>query len=126
MGIEPYLVAASINCVVAQRLARRLCTTCRRATGVPAEHVGLTGADVQVFEAVGCPRCRQTGYRGRVGLFEVMNITDEIRSLIVRCAPAHEVARLAADQGMRRLHDDGVDKVLAGDTTLAELGRVLG
>jgi type IV pilus assembly protein PilB len=126
MGIEPYLVAASINCVIAQRLARRVCTTCRRATRVPAEHVGLTGADVEVFEAVGCPRCRGTGYRGRVGLFEVMNITDEIRSLIVRCAPAHELAQLAVEQGMSRLHDDGIDKTRSGQTTLAELGRVLG
>jgi type IV pilus assembly protein PilB len=126
MGIEPYLVAASINCVVAQRLARRVCTTCRRATRVPAEHVGLTGADGEVYEAVGCSRCRQTGYRGRVALFEVMNITDEIRSLIVRCAPAHELAQLAVDQGMSRLHDDGIEKTRSGETTLAELGRVLG
>jgi type IV pilus assembly protein PilB len=93
---------------------------------VPAEHLGLTGADTQVFEAVGCPRCRQTGYRGRVGIFEVMRVTDEIRSLIVRRAPAHELAELAVAQGMSRLHDDGVDKIIAGETTLAELGRVLG
>jgi type IV pilus assembly protein PilB len=126
MGIEPYLIAASINCVIAQRLARRVCTTCRRATRVPAEHVGLSGADVEVFDAVGCSRCRQTGYRGRVGLFEVMNITDEIRSLIVRCAPAHELAQLAVEQGMTRLHDDGIEKARSGETTLAELGRVLG
>ena len=126
MGIEPYLVASAINCVFAQRLARRVCTTCRRSVRVPAEHVGLHGDDVPVFEAVGCPRCRQTGYRGRVGLFEVMNVTDEIRSLIVSRAPAHEISQLAVEQGMTRLHDDGLAKVRAGETTLAELGRVLG
>ena len=126
MGIEPYLVASSINCVIGQRLARRVCTTCRRATRVPGEHVALQGGEVQIFEAVGCPRCRQTGYRGRVGLFEVMSVTDEIRSLIVGRAPAHEVGRLAVEQGMSRLRDDGVAKVRAGETTLAELERVLG
>jgi type IV pilus assembly protein PilB len=127
MGIEPYLVAASINCVIAQRLARRVCTTCRRETRVPLEQVGLPGVgDMQVFESAGCPRCRQTGYRGRVGLFEVMHVTDEIRSLIVRCASAHEIAQLAVDQGMRRLRDDGIAKIRSGETTFAELDRVLG
>jgi type IV pilus assembly protein PilB len=127
MGIEPYLVAAAINCVVAQRLARHLCTTCRKPTTVPAEHVGLpAGGEVEVYEAVGCPRCRRTGYRGRVGLYEVMTVTDEIRSLIVTRAPAHEIAQLAVQQGMRRLRDDGLMKIRAGETTLAELGRVLG
>jgi len=127
MGIEPYLVASAINCVIAQRLARRLCTTCRRATRVPSEHVGLQpGGDAEVFEAVGCPRCRHTGYRGRVGLFEVMNVTDEIRTLIVTQASAHEIGRVAVEQGMSRLRDDGLAKIRNGETTLAELGRVLG
>ena len=85
-----------------------------------------TGGEVEVYEAVGCSRCRNTGYRGRVGLFEVMVVTDEIRSLIVARAPAHEIAELAVEQGMRQLRDDGFAKVRAGETTLAELGRVLG
>jgi type II secretory ATPase GspE/PulE/Tfp pilus assembly ATPase PilB-like protein len=78
------------------------------------------------FVAVGCGRCRQSGYRGRIGLFEGMNVTDEIRSLIVTRAPAHEISRLAVAQGMRTLHDDGLAKIAAGETTRAELTRVLG
>jgi type IV pilus assembly protein PilB len=126
MGIEPYLVASAINCVVAQRLARRVCTSCRQAVHVPGQSVGLTGGEVEVFEAVGCPRCRNTGYRGRIGLYEVMNVTDEIRTAIVTRAPAQEIARIAASQGMRTLRDDGYAKVRSGATTLVEISRVLG
>jgi type IV pilus assembly protein PilB len=127
MGIEPYLVASAVNCVIAQRLARKLCPTCRRTAQVPSEHVGLPpGGEVEVFEAIGCPRCRQTGYRGRVGLFEVMNVTDEIRTLIVSHASSHEISALAVQQGMTTLREDGLAKVRGGETTLAELGRVVG
>ena len=126
MGIEPYLVASAINCVVAQRLARRVCTSCRQAVNVPGQSVGLTGGEVEVFEAVGCPRCRNTGYRGRIGLYEVMNVSDEIRTAIVTRAPAQEIARIAASQGMRTLRDDGYVKVRSGATTLVEISRVLG
>jgi type IV pilus assembly protein PilB len=126
MGIEPYLVSSAINCVIAQRLARQVCTTCRRPTTVPGEHVGLEGGAVEVFEAVGCPRCRKTGYRGRLGLFEILNVTDEIRSLIVARATSHEIGVVAEAQGMRRLRDDGLAKVRTGATTLAEIARVLG
>jgi type IV pilus assembly protein PilB len=126
MGIEPYMVAASINCVIAQRLARRVCPTCRRAVRVPGEAVGRPGGEVEVPEAVGCSRCRQTGYRGRLGLYEVMDVTDEIRSLIVARAAAQELRRVAVEQGMRTLRDDGLEKVLEGETTLVEIERVLG
>ena len=126
MGIEPYLVSSAINCVIAQRLARRVCTSCRQPTTVPGEHVGLGSGEVEVFESVGCARCRQTGYRGRLGLFEILNVTDEIRALIVARATSHEIGRVAEEQGMRRLRDDGLAKVRAGETTLAEIARVLG
>jgi type IV pilus assembly protein PilB len=126
MGIEPYLVSSAINCVIAQRLARRVCTSCRQSVTVPGEHVGLGGGEAAVFEAVGCPRCRQTGYRGRLGLFEILNVTDEIRALIVARATSQEIGRVAEEQGMRRLRDDGLAKVRAGETTLAEIARVLG
>jgi type IV pilus assembly protein PilB len=126
MGIEPYLVSSAINCVIAQRLARRVCTSCRRATRVPGEHVGLAGGEAEVFESVGCARCRHTGFRGRLGLFEILNVTDEIRALIVNRATAHEIGRVAEAQGMRRLRDDGLAKVRSGETTLAEIARVLG
>jgi type IV pilus assembly protein PilB len=127
MGIEPYLVASAINCVVAQRLARRLCPTCRRRQTVPAADVGASGAGtVEVFEAAGCSRCRGTGYTGRLGIFEVMVISDEIRSMIVRHATAQEIGAVAVAEGMRQLRDDGLVKVRAGETSLAELGRILG
>ena len=126
MGIEPYLVSSAINCVIAQRLARRVCTSCRQTVTVPGEHVGLGGGEAEVFEAVGCARCRQTGYRGRLGLFEILNVTDEIRALIVARATSQEIGRVAEEQGMRRLRDDGLAKVRAGETTLAEIARVLG
>ncbi|MDP1850120.1 MAG: ATPase, T2SS/T4P/T4SS family [Solirubrobacteraceae bacterium] len=124
MGIEPYLVASSLECVVGQRLVRRLCPECRRPTRVPGPDVGLDGGEVEVFEAVGCPRCGDSGYRGRIGLFEVMTVTDRIRSLIVRHATATEMVQAAVEEGMRPLHEDGLAKVRAGETTLAEIARV--
>jgi type IV pilus assembly protein PilB len=126
MGVEPFVVASSINCVIAQRLARRVCTTCRRLVTVPAKLVGGTSGELQVYEAVGCVRCRNTGYTGRVGLFEVMTVTDEIQTLIADRAPARAIAQLAESQGMRRMREDGLSKVRAGETTLAEFQRVLG
>ena len=127
MGVEPYLVASAINCVLAQRLARRLCQHCRKPLRVPGADVGLPErAEVQVYEPVGCHRCRETGYRGRVGLFEVMTVSDEIRALIVARAPAVDLAEVAVRQGMRTLAEDGLDKVRAGETTLAEIARVTG
>jgi type IV pilus assembly protein PilB len=126
MGIEPYMVAASMNCVIAQRLARRVCPSCRRPALVSGTLVGLEGGEVEVFEAVGCPRCRQTGYRGRLGLYEVMIVTDEIRSLIVSRAPAQDIRRVAVEQGMRTLRDDGLAKVRDSETTVLEIERVLG
>jgi type II secretory ATPase GspE/PulE/Tfp pilus assembly ATPase PilB-like protein len=126
MGIEPYMVAASINCVLAQRLVRQVCPTCRKAVRVPGQLVGLEGGEVEVYEATGCSRCRQTGYRGRLGLYELMDVTDEIRSLIVGRSSAQEIRRVAVGQGMRTLRDDGLAKVRAGETTVLEVERVLG
>ncbi len=125
MGVEPYLVASAIDCVLAQRLARRLCRHCRRPYLVAATEAGLAAdGEVEVFEAGGCKRCRDTGYRGRIGLFEVMRMTDEIRALIVARAPVREIAKVAVAQGMRTLADDGLEKVRAGETTIAEVLRV--
>ena len=93
---------------------------------MPGEHVGLSGGEAHVFEAVGCARCRNTGYRGRLGLFEILTVTDEVRTLIVGRASAHELGALAVSQGMQRLREDALAKVRAGQTTLAEIGRVLG
>src|SRR3954471_3604800 len=128
MGIEPFLVASAIDCVVAQRLARRLCTTCKKRVILPAqilcEHGFRAAVDVEAYEAAGCPRCGGTGYKGRVGLYEVMRLTEEIRQLAITRASADQVADVAVRDGMRRLRDDGLDKVRDGVTSIAEVARV--
>ncbi|HEV2785471.1 MAG TPA: ATPase, T2SS/T4P/T4SS family [Solirubrobacteraceae bacterium] len=126
MGVEPYLVASSLECVIGQRLVRRLCLQCRRPVTAPAAEVGRNGGDVTIFEPVGCPDCAETGYRGRAGIYEVMVVTDEIRVLIVARATASEITRMAVSQGMRPLREAGLAKVLAGETSLAEVARVTG
>ncbi|MDQ6750830.1 MAG: Flp pilus assembly complex ATPase component TadA [Actinomycetota bacterium] len=127
MGIEPFLVASSIECVIAQRLARRLCRSCRQPTKLPAAVFGPGGdGEIDVYEPAGCSHCAGTGYKGRIGLFEVMTLTEELRTLVVERASADQIARLAVTQGMRRLRDDGLAKVRAGETSVAEVARVTG
>ncbi|NLT05672.1 MAG: Flp pilus assembly complex ATPase component TadA [Solirubrobacterales bacterium] len=130
MGIEPFLVASGVSMVVAQRLARRLCD-CAAETTVSADDLRRNGfadaaADIPARAPVGCPRCGQSGYRGRVGLYELMEVTDPIRDRIVAKRSADAIAAIAVEQGMRRLRDDGLDKVAAGVTSLAEVLRVAG
>jgi type IV pilus assembly protein PilB len=127
MGIEPYLVASSINAVIAQRLARRLCDSCREHKSIPASALSAEGTGtVDIYEAVGCARCAGTGYRGRVGLFEVMVVSDEVRRLVLERAPASQIAAVATQEGMRTLRQDGLSKVAEGLTSLAEVTRVTG
>jgi type IV pilus assembly protein PilB len=130
MGIEPFLVASAIDCVVAQRLARTLCSTCKKRTIVPAEVMRDSGfnvtLDVEAYEPVGCGRCGGMGYKGRLGLYEVMVVSEEIRRLVLARASADEIAAVAVQEGMRRLRDDGLEKVKAGQTSLAEVARVTG
>jgi type IV pilus assembly protein PilB len=130
MGIEPFLVASSIECVVAQRLARTLCGACRSKTKVTkatlVENGFAVSTGISAFDAVGCRRCGGTGYKGRTGLYETMPITDEIRSLVLRRASAAEVGEIAVEQGMRRLRDDGLNKVKQGLTSIEEVVRVTG
>jgi type IV pilus assembly protein PilB len=131
MGIEPFLVASALDCVVAQRLARTLCTNCKREVTVPGDVVRANGFrfdedEIVVYEPVGCTRCGGTGYKGRVGLYEVMAVTEDIRELIIRRAAADEIAAAAVAGGMRRLREDGLDKVRAGVTSFAEIARVSG
>jgi type IV pilus assembly protein PilB len=129
MGIVPFLVASAIDCVVAQRLARTLCT-CKREITVTAQvlqdHGFNVDHDIQAFEPNGCTRCGNSGYKGRIGLYEVMRITDEIRDLAIKRASADQVADVAVRQGMRRLRDDGFAKVCEGLTSIAEVARVTG
>ena len=125
MGIEPFMVAAAIDCVVAQRLARTLCTQCKRLSYVP-EAVRMTEGlgSAEVFEPVGCIRCGGTGYHGRVGLYEVMPVTDEMRALVLEHRGADEIAAAAKRGGMSTIRDDGIQKVKQGLTSLVEVGRV--
>jgi hypothetical protein len=125
MHIEPFMLAAAIDCVVAQRLARRLCTHCRRPAELPPrvilEH-GLQNANV--FEAVGCIRCGHTGYQGRIGLYELMPISDEIRTSVLERGGLDELRAIALAQGMRTIRKDGIDKVKHGLTSLTEILRL--
>jgi type IV pilus assembly protein PilB len=128
MGIEPFLTASALCTVVAQRLVRRLCTHCKRATTLSVsslERAGFSVAfDLEAYEPVGCGRCGHSGYKGRTGLYEVMAITDEIRDLTVERAPAEEIRKIAVAQGMRPLRADGFEKVKNGITSIAEVARV--
>jgi type IV pilus assembly protein PilB len=130
MGIEPFLVASAIDCVVAQRLARTLCSQCKRRTIVPVsvlrDHGFHSAVDVEAYEPVGCNRCGGSGYKGRVGLYEVMEMSEEIRRLTIERRSADELAEVALREGMRRLRDDGLEKVKLGRTSIAEVARVTG
>jgi type IV pilus assembly protein PilB len=125
MGIEPFLVSSSVDCVVAQRLVRMLCPHCKRPANLPEtvlEEYGLSG--IQPYEAVGCSRCGSSGYRGRVGLYEVMSVSERIRAQILAHASVDEITATAVSEGMRRLHDDGMEKVRAGQTSISEVERM--
>jgi type IV pilus assembly protein PilB len=128
MGIESFLTASAVECVVAQRLARQLCTYCKRRTVIPMaalEESGFrVGADLEAYEAVGCGRCGHSGYRGRIGLFSVMVLSEEIKSLTVQRAPESEIAELARSQGMTTVREDGLRKARAGITSIEEIARV--
>jgi type IV pilus assembly protein PilB len=129
MGIEPFLVASSVNLICAQRLVRRLCTQCK--ADHPHDPQALVHAGFTQEEAVkvipqkgsGCERCNNTGYKGRVGLYEVMEITDELRELILVGASALELRRKAVDEGMITLRRSGLQKVMEGVTTIEEVAR---
>jgi type IV pilus assembly protein PilB len=116
--------------VVAQRLARTLCKYCKRRTIVAADvlrdHGFHAQFDIEAYESVGCVRCGGMGYRGRTGLFEVMLVSEEIRTLSLQHAPADQIAAVAVREGMRRLREDGLEKVKSGVTSMAEVARVTG
>jgi len=128
MGIEPFLVASALDCIVAQRLARTLCHHCKARTIISAavlrDHGFPTGYDLEAYEPMGCGRCGGSGYKGRIGLYEVMPVTEEIRALAIERAAADRVAAVAVRNGMRRLREDGLEKVRHGITSIAEVARV--
>jgi type IV pilus assembly protein PilB len=128
MDIEPFLSSSAVDCVVAQRLARKLCTYCKRQISLSVDAVRTQGfhvaSDLDVYEAVGCARCNYSGYRGRIGLYEVMLNSDEIRDLTIKRSSSDEIRRVAIDQGMTPLRDDGLAKVKLGITSIEEVLRV--
>ena len=125
MGIEPFLVSSAVDCIVAQRLVRMLCKHCKRkqklSKAVLEEH-GLAGAEP--YEPVGCSRCGGSGYRGRLGVYEVMTVSERIRALILERASVDDMVTIALEQGMVRLRDDGLQKVRDGLTSIAEVERM--
>ena len=129
MGIEPFLVATSVNLICAQRLVRRICKECKEQIQMPAQalvDIGFTQEEspqLKLFKGRGCASCNNTGYRGRVGLFEVMEVTDEVRELILSGASAMELRREAIEQGMVSLRGSGLQKIREGSTTVEEVVR---
>jgi type IV pilus assembly protein PilB len=128
MGIESFLTASAVDCVIAQRLARTLCPDCKTRTVLERsalEEAGFrVGADVEAWDPVGCGRCAGTGYRGRVGLFSVMKMSETLKDLTVGNAPQAELTRQARSEGMLTLREDGLAKVNQGITSIAVVARV--
>jgi len=128
MGIEPFLTASAVDCVVAQRLARTLCKHCKQRTVLSVE--ALKGAgfeavfDIEAYEPVGCSRCSHTGYKGRTGIYEVMMLSDEIRSMTIERVSADVIRAKDVEEGMRVLRADGIEKVRLGLTSISEASRV--
>jgi type IV pilus assembly protein PilB len=127
MGLEPFLLAASIEFILAQRLVRRICVECRQDYAPKKEMIDsleLQSDDLvekKFFFGAGCPTCNQTGYRGRAGLFEMIRVTDALRELITEGAATLVLKHKAIEQGMRTIRDDGVRAVFDGRTTIEEV-----
>jgi type IV pilus assembly protein PilB len=133
MGVEPFLTGAAVSAVLAQRLARKLCTHCcemytpsvdellkaRVSPDVAAQADGMA-----FYRKRGCPRCGQTGYKGRIGIFQLLAMSEQLESLAVQKASREDLERAAIEEGMRTLWDDGIAKVAGGLTSVEELARV--
>jgi len=130
MGIEPFLVSSSLECLIAQRLVRLLCPKCKKTVQLSKELLSqFTTANVnaeaiKLYDAVGCEECRHTGYRGRTAIYEILIVTDSIREMIISRASSQEIKEKAISQGMRILRQDGLEKVALGLTTITEISRV--
>lgn len=127
MGLEPFLISASLEAILAQRLVRRICKKCRTAYEPGHELVEMLEvdpleiADKDFYYGEGCPECSQTGYRGRIGLFEMVIVSDAIRELINHRAPTLAIKQKALEQGMRSLRDDGLRAIFDGNSTIEEV-----
>jgi type IV pilus assembly protein PilB len=134
MGVEPFLTASAVDCVIAQRLVRKLCEYCREAyapshdilrqVGFNKESIDSRG-EITLYRSVGCPRCSNTGYKGRMGIYEIMLISEAVERLIVERKSADEIGRVARAEGMTSLRQDGHERVLQGMTSIEEISRVI-
>jgi type IV pilus assembly protein PilB len=128
MGIEPFLTASAVDCIVAQRLARKLCKHCKKRTVLSQAALAAAGfpgdLDVEAYEPAGCARCGQCGYKGRIGVYEVMMLSEEIRAMTIERTSADVIRDIAIKQGMKPLRIDGLDKVKQGLTSIQEVARV--
>jgi type IV pilus assembly protein PilB len=128
MGIESFLTSSAVDCVVAQRLARKLCSHCKTRTLIPArilQEAGFrSGTDLEAYEAAGCGRCGHIGYRGRLGLYSVMVMSETLKEMTVNLAHEQEIAQQARQEGMLTIKEDGLAKVRAGVTSIEEVARV--
>jgi type IV pilus assembly protein PilB len=129
MGIEPFLVATSVNLIQAQRLIRRVCSECKSEHPVPVEalvEIGFSpeeARNLKTYKGRGCQTCNGTGYKGRIGLYEVMEVTETLRELILIGASALELRKKAIEEGMVSLRDSGLHKIRNGITTVEEVVR---
>jgi predicted RNA-binding Zn-ribbon protein involved in translation (DUF1610 family) len=131
LGLEPFMVASSLVGVVSMRLVRTLCPRCKESYEVPASNLNrlgvheVTEGTVTLSRGRGCPHCRETGYFGRIGIFEVLEVNDAVRTLIAQNAPDSAIRLAAIETGMRSIGEDGLKKVMDGRTTLEEVTRVV-
>jgi type IV pilus assembly protein PilB len=134
MGVEPFLTASAVDCVIAQRLVRRLCEYCKepyQATREMLERLDFSQKvvddwkNITLHRAVGCTRCSSTGYKGRMGIYEIMPVSEAIERLIVERKSADEIMRVASAEGMITLRQDGLERVVQGRTSIEEISRVI-
>jgi type IV pilus assembly protein PilB len=130
MGVEPYNFVSALNCILAQRLVRLICNSCRTRTEYPDDVLEASGLDptqwgqVHFYEGLGCIECAGTGFRGRTAIHELLDLSDRIREMILAKKPTSEIRRAARDEGMRFLRESALDKVRGGLTTLKEINKV--
>lgn len=136
MGIEPFLIASTVNLIVAQRLVRRVCKQCvvseqttraqlaeKFSAGIVEKYFADQRESIRLYRGKGCEVCGQTGYKGRIGIYEVLQVTETIRQLIMARADSDQIRKQAIQEGMRTMVEDGIRKALAGVTTVEEVLR---